>query len=243
MSMGLGRWCWWHWALWCVCGTILRCGALLMIWVDLLGLGDLFSFWGLSKKSVMSTMLSSVSVSKSSKVLVFFFGYGELDLGSESKFLATLASHNVASCLVSLFSSSILKFHKEGGVIDSIGGIFFLLELSQSGSLKYLGLYSCSVGLGALSRAWSSANIVFSWESKLLEVLGEIVSHIWMVSSIGWTFLSTSQCPLPVYGLPFLFWLSKSKAQCLLVSHMRKTHFRSRIGNLVILPLLSKNKN
>ena len=39
-----------------------------------LGLGDLISFWGLSKKSVMSTMLSSVSVSRSSRVQVFFFG-------------------------------------------------------------------------------------------------------------------------------------------------------------------------
>ena len=94
-------------------------------------------------------MLSSVSVSKSSRVLVFLFGYGELDLGSESKFWATLASHYVASCsLFSLSSSSILKFFKEGGVIDSIGGIFSLSELRQSGSSKYLGLYSCSVGLG-----------------------------------------------------------------------------------------------
>ena len=113
-----------------------------------LGLGDLFSFWDLSKKSVMSTMLSSVSVSRSSRVWVFFFGNGELDLGSESKFQATLASHNVASCSILLFSSSILKFFKEGGVIDSIGGIFSLSELGQSGSSKYLGLYSCSVGLG-----------------------------------------------------------------------------------------------
>ena len=113
-----------------------------------LGLGDLFSFWGLSKKSIMSTMLSSVSVSRSSRVWVFFFGYRELDLGSESKFWATLASHDVASCSISLFSSSILKFFKEGGVIDSIGGIFSLLELGQSGLSKYLGLYLCSVGLG-----------------------------------------------------------------------------------------------
>ena len=96
----------------------------------------------------MSTMLSSVSVSRSSRVRVFFFGYGELDLGSESKFWATLASHDVASCSISLFSSSILKFFKEGGVIDFIGGIFSLSELGQSGSSKYLGLYSCSIGLG-----------------------------------------------------------------------------------------------
>ena len=114
-----------------------------------LGLGDLFSFWGLSKKSVISIMLSSVSVSMSSKVLVFFFGYGELDLGSESKFQATLASQDVALCSsFSLFSSSILKFPKEGGVINPIGGIFSLSELRQLGSSKYLGLYSCSVGLG-----------------------------------------------------------------------------------------------
>ena len=63
----------------------------------------------------MSTMLSSVSVSKSSKVLVFLFGYGELDMGSESKFLATLASHDVALCSTSLFSFSILNsLRKEG---------------------------------------------------------------------------------------------------------------------------------
>ena len=33
-------------------------------------------------------------------------------------------------------------------MIDSIGGIFSLLELGQSVSLKYLDLYLCSVGLG-----------------------------------------------------------------------------------------------
>ena len=72
-----------------------------------LGLGDLFSFWGLLKKLVILTILSSVSVSRSSRVRVFFFGYGELDLGSKSKFRATFASHDVASCsLLSLFSSS-----------------------------------------------------------------------------------------------------------------------------------------
>ena len=114
-----------------------------------LGLGDLFSFWGLSKKSVMSTMLSSVSVSRFSKVWIFFFGYGELDLGSESKFQATFAAHDVASCSsLSLFSASMLKFFKEGGVIDSKGGMSSLSELKQSGSLKYFGLYSCSVELG-----------------------------------------------------------------------------------------------
>ena len=96
----------------------------------------------------MSTILSSVLVSRSSRGQVFFFGYGKLDLGSKSKFQATLASHDVASCSISLFSSSILKFFKEGGVIDSIEGIFSLLELGQSGSPKCLGLYLCSVGLG-----------------------------------------------------------------------------------------------
>ena len=113
------------------------------------GLGDLFSFGGLSKKLVISTILSSVSVSRSSNVRVFFFGYGELDLGSKSTLRATLASHDVASCsLSSLFSSSILKFCKEGGVSDSIGGMFSLSESMHSGSSKYFGLYSCSVGLG-----------------------------------------------------------------------------------------------
>ena len=118
-----------------------------------LGLGDLFSFWGLSKKPVISTILSSVSVSRSSRVWVFFFGYGELDLGSESKFQATFASHDVASCSsLSLISSSRLKFFSEGGVIDSIGGIFSLSESRHSGSSKYFGLYSCSIGLGHRSR-------------------------------------------------------------------------------------------
>ena len=131
--------------VWDCSGGVGHCSELVLA---CLGLGDLFSFWGLLKKSVMSTMLSSVSVSRSSRVRVFFFGYGELDLGSESKFLATLASDDVASCSVSLFSSSLLEFPKEGGVMDSIGGIFSLLELRQSDSSKYLGLYSCSVGLG-----------------------------------------------------------------------------------------------
>ena len=98
----------------------------------------------------MSIILLSVSVSRSSRVRVFFFGYGELDLGSKSKFQATFASHDVASCSSSssLFSSSRLKFFSEGGVIDSIGGIFSLSESGHSGSSKYFGLYSCSVGLG-----------------------------------------------------------------------------------------------
>ena len=114
-----------------------------------LGLGDLFSFWGLSKRPVILTILSSMSVSRSSRVWVFLFGYGELDLGSESKFRATFTSHDVALCsLSSLFSSSRLQFFSEGGVTDSIGGIFSLSESRHSGSSKYFGLYSCSIGLG-----------------------------------------------------------------------------------------------
>ena len=90
-----------------------------------------------------------MSVSRSSRVQVFFFGYGELDLGSKYKFQATFASHDVASCSpLLLFSSSRLKFFSEGGVIDSIGGIFSLSESMHSGSSKYFGLYSCSIGLG-----------------------------------------------------------------------------------------------
>ena len=44
-------------------------------------------------------------------------------------FLATLASHDVASFSLSLASSSRLKFVKEVGVTDSIGGMFSLSEL------------------------------------------------------------------------------------------------------------------
>ena len=92
-------------------------------------------------------MSSSVSGSKSSSVLVHF-GKGELALGVIIMFLATLASHDVASFSLSLASSSRLKFFKEGGVMDSVGGMFSLSELMQSGSSKNLGLYSFSVGLG-----------------------------------------------------------------------------------------------
>ena len=92
-------------------------------------------------------MSSSVSGSKSSRVLVHFWN-SELALGVVINFLATLASHNVASLLSLSTSSSKLKFLKEGGVTDSVGGMFSLSELIQSGSSKNLGLYSCSVGLG-----------------------------------------------------------------------------------------------
>ena len=133
-----------------MCGAVLGCGALLWDNISLFRSGrPFFSFWGLSKESVMCTMLSSISVSRSSRVWVIFFGYRELDMGSEPKFWATLASHDIALCSsFSLFSSSMLKFFREGVVIDSIGGIFSLSELKQSGSSKYRGLYSCSVGLG-----------------------------------------------------------------------------------------------
>ena len=88
-----------------------------------------------------------MSGSKSSKVLVCF-GNSKLALGVVINFLATLASYNVASLLSSSTSSSKLKFLKEGGVTDSVRGMFSLSELIQSGSSKNLGLYSCSVGLG-----------------------------------------------------------------------------------------------
>ena len=111
-----------------------------------LGLGDLLSLEGLLKKSVASIMSLSMSGSKSSKVLIFL-GKGMLALGIVSKFLATLASHDVASFSGSLASSSKLTFLKEGGVTNSVGGMFSLSELKQSGSSKE-PWYSCSVGLG-----------------------------------------------------------------------------------------------
>ena len=112
-----------------------------------------------------------MSGSKSSKVLVFL-GYGELDLGSVSKFLATLASHYVALCSGLLISSSKLRFLREGRVINSIGGIFSLSELKQSSLSKNLGLYLCSVGLG------HSPESDVTLLSFFLEVFGELVSHI-----------------------------------------------------------------
>ena len=92
-------------------------------------------------------MSSSVSGSKSSRVLICF-GNGKLALGVVINFLATLASHDVASLLSSSTSSFKLKFLKEGGVTDSVRGMFSLSELIQSGSSKNLCLYLCSVGLG-----------------------------------------------------------------------------------------------
>ena len=178
ISVGFYRYCWCSWGFhWYVGGTVLRCGALLLsCWLCVIGLfrsrRPLF-IWGSFEKSVMSTMLSSVSVSKSSSILVFF-RYGELDLGSGPRLLATLASHIVASCSISLFSSSKLRFHKEGGVTNSIGGIFSLSELNHSSSLKYLGLYSCSVWAGAWSRVWSYTVIVFLRSQNSWKFLGNL---------------------------------------------------------------------
>ena len=64
---------------------------------------------GLSEESVTSMMSSSVLGSMSSSVLVHF-GKGELALGVVIMFLATQASHDVVSFLLSLASSSRLKF-------------------------------------------------------------------------------------------------------------------------------------
>ena len=59
----------------------------------------------------------------------------------------TLASQDVASVSLPVVPSSRLRFFKEGGVIDSMGGMFSLSELKHSGSSKNQGLYSVSVGL------------------------------------------------------------------------------------------------
>ena len=186
-------------------------------------------------------MLLSVSVSRSSRVRVFFFGYGELDLGSESKFGAAFASYDVASCSsLSLFSSSRLKFFSEGGVIDSIEGTFSLSESRQSGSLKYFGLYSCSVGLGhgpesevTLISLFLGVQAPGSFRGNCFPSLDGFFHRQ--------NFSVTSQYPLPVCGFPFLFLLSRSEAQHLLVSHMRKIHSQSHIWSLAILPLLSSD--
>ena len=88
-----------------------------------------------------------MSGSKSSRVLVCL-GKGKLVLGVVTNFLATLASHDVALFSLSSASSSRLKILKEGGIMDSVGGMFSLSELIQSGSSKNLGLYLCSVRMG-----------------------------------------------------------------------------------------------
>ena len=53
-------------------------------------------------------------------------------------FLATLTSQHVASFSLPFVPSSKLKFFREGGVMDSVGGTFSLSELRYSGSLKNL---------------------------------------------------------------------------------------------------------
>ena len=60
---------------------------------------------------------------------------------------ATLASQDVASVLLPVIPSSRLRFFKEGGVTDSMGGMISLSELKHSGSSKNSGLYSISAGL------------------------------------------------------------------------------------------------
>ena len=62
-------------------------------------------------------------------------------------FLTTLASQDVASFSFPFVPSSKLKFFKEGGIMDSGGGIFSLSELRHSGSSKNQGLYLVSVRL------------------------------------------------------------------------------------------------
>ena len=132
----------------------------------------------------------------------------------------------------------MLKFFKEGGVIDYIGGIFSLSELGQSGLSKYFGLYSCSVGLGHSPESEVTLILLFFG----VKTPGSFWGNCFPSLDGFFHFLSTSQYPVPVYGSLSLFSLSVSEVQHLLVSHMRKTHSQSCIGSLVILPLLSKNK-
>ena len=74
-------------------------------------------------------------------------GYGELALDVVLMVFATLASQDVASVSLPVVPSSRLRFFKEGGVIDSRGGMFSLTKLKHSGSSKNQGLYSISVRL------------------------------------------------------------------------------------------------
>ena len=62
-------------------------------------------------------------------------------------FLSTLASQDVALFSFPFIPSSKLKFFNEGGVMDSVGGIFSLSELRHSSSSKNQGLYLVFVGL------------------------------------------------------------------------------------------------
>ena len=69
--VGLGRYCCCCGIHLYICGTVLRCGAMSLSQVSLFRSRRPFTIRGLSKKSVMSTILSSMSGSESSKVLVF----------------------------------------------------------------------------------------------------------------------------------------------------------------------------
>ena len=93
-------------------------------------------------------------------------------------FLATLASHNVASFLLSLASSSRLKSFKEGGVTDSVRGMFSLSELRQSGSSMNLGLYSFSVRLEGHGPESEVILLSFFWGVNTPGSFWEQVSHL-----------------------------------------------------------------
>ena len=93
-------------------------------------------------------------------------------------FFATLASQDVASVSFPVIPSSKLKFFKEGGVIDSIGGIFSLSELKHSGSLKNLGLYSVSVRLEGYGPESEVMLLSFFLELMPLEVFWDWFSHL-----------------------------------------------------------------
>ena len=73
-------------------------------------------------------------------------GYGELALDVVMMVFATLATQDLVSVSLPVVPSSRLRFLQEGGVIDSMGGMFSLSELKHSGSSKNQGLYSISVG-------------------------------------------------------------------------------------------------
>ena len=88
-------------------------------------------------------------------------------------FLATLASHDVTSFSLSLASSSKLKFFKEGGVMDSVGGMFSLSELRQSGSSKNLGFTHSLSGWKGMAQSQRSYYYHSSGQSIPLETFSE----------------------------------------------------------------------
>ena len=128
-----------------ICGAVLRCGAVSLFHVCLFRSRRPFIFGGPFR--IVYNIYVFASSFKSSRVVVHFRN-GKLALGVVINFLATLASHDVALLLSSSTSSSKLRFLKDGGVTDSVGGMFSLSELIHSGSSKNLGLYLCSVRLG-----------------------------------------------------------------------------------------------